>query len=53
LLEKRVTVSGPQLAKTIIKKTLASHALSSLPAVSIHILLNFVGYIVQGSVESF
>ncbi len=26
LLEKKVTVSGPQLAKTIIKKTLDSHA---------------------------
>ncbi len=53
MLEKKVTVSGLQLAKTIIRKTLDSHARSSLPAVSIHILLNFLGYIVQGSVESF
>jgi hypothetical protein len=53
LLEKKLAVSSPQLAKTIIKKTLDSLAWRSLPTVSIHVLLNFFGYIVQGSVESF
>lgn len=51
MLEKKLAVSSPQLAKTIIMKTLDSHAWSRawrlLPTVSIQILLNFFGRIVQ------
>jgi len=56
VVRKKVGVSSPQLAKTIIMKTHGSHAWSRawrlLPTVSIHILLNFFGHIVQGSIGS-